>query len=155
MARELAALGYPGFAYMRGGRQRNPAEVLFCGLAQDNLEPRLTEALPWVLLRYEDLDWKWLVSAAKQHDLQNRLGFVTSFAVRAAESDAVSAHKVPLLKKFEEELRVAKLAKEDTLCRESMSKTERVWLQEVRPAEAKEWNLLTDLSPAKVKYAHA
>src|SRR5437870_12280155 len=25
LAKELAALGYPGFAYMRGGRKRNPA----------------------------------------------------------------------------------------------------------------------------------
>src|SRR5260370_31908928 len=42
MAKELAALGYPGFAYLRGGRTRNPAEVLFCALAQNHLEPRLT-----------------------------------------------------------------------------------------------------------------
>src|SRR6476660_2713638 len=28
LARELAALGYPGFAYMRGGWKRNPSEVL-------------------------------------------------------------------------------------------------------------------------------
>src|SRR5260370_40286527 len=42
MAKDLAALGYPGFAYLRGGRRRNPAEVLFCALAQNHLEPRLT-----------------------------------------------------------------------------------------------------------------
>src|SRR5215475_13469720 len=28
LARELAALGYPGFAYMKGGRKRNPVDVL-------------------------------------------------------------------------------------------------------------------------------
>ena len=86
MAKDLAALGYPGFAYMRGGRRRNPAEVLFNALAQNNLEPRLTEALPWVLVQYADLDWNWLVSAVKQHDLQNRLGFLTALAVQMAES---------------------------------------------------------------------
>lgn len=80
MAKELAALGYPGFAYMRGGRKRNPGEVLFCALAQENLEPCLTEALPWILLKYADLDWTWLVGAVKQHDLQNRLEFLTALA---------------------------------------------------------------------------
>jgi hypothetical protein len=54
---------------------------------------------------------------------------------------------------LEEELaaRVAKLepsrlVKEDTLCRESMTQAERVWLREHRPKSAEHWNLLTDLS---------
>ena len=58
LARDLAALGYPGFAYLRsrGARLVNPAVVLLSALAQDDLEPRLVEALPWLLLRYWDLD---------------------------------------------------------------------------------------------------
>ena len=46
-ARQLGALGYPGFSYMRGGHKRNPAELLLTALAQENLESRLVEALPW------------------------------------------------------------------------------------------------------------
>jgi len=48
LASDLAALGYPGFAHMRPRRWvlKNPAEVLLAALAQDDLEPRLVEALP-------------------------------------------------------------------------------------------------------------
>jgi transcriptional regulator with XRE-family HTH domain len=152
MAKELAALGYPGFAYLRGGRRRNPAEFLFRALAQNDLEPRLTEALPWVLLQYADLDWNWLVGAVKQHDLQNRLGFLTTLAVQMAESRNAGASDVQLLKRYENELKQSLLAKEDTLCHESLSNAERAWLRQERPKEAGEWNLLTDL---KVKHAHA
>lgn len=45
----VSALGYPGFAYMKYRvRERNPAEVLLEALKQDNLEPRVVEALPWL-----------------------------------------------------------------------------------------------------------
>jgi transcriptional regulator with XRE-family HTH domain len=54
---------------------------------------------------------------------------------------------------LEEELavRVAKLepsrlVKEDTLCRESMTRAERAWLRDHRPKSAEHWNLLTDLT---------
>src|SRR5204862_2965596 len=45
------ALGYPGFTHLRPRRWalKNPAEVLLAALAQDDLEPRLVEALPWLL----------------------------------------------------------------------------------------------------------
>jgi transcriptional regulator with XRE-family HTH domain len=152
MAKQLAALGYPGFAYMRGGRRRNPAEVLFCALAQNNLEPRLIEALPWVLSQYADLDWNWLVGAVKQHDLQNRLGFLITLAVQVAESRNADASDVQLLKRYENELKQSLLAKEDTLCHESLSSAERTWLRKERSEEAGQWNLLTDL---KVEHAHA
>ena len=49
VAEELSALGYPGFAYMRTRKRRNPAEALVAALKQENLEARLAEALPWVL----------------------------------------------------------------------------------------------------------
>ena len=48
LAEELAALGYPGFAHMAGRRRKkNPAELLLTALAQENLEARQAEALPW------------------------------------------------------------------------------------------------------------
>src|SRR5579864_1128183 len=100
LAEELAALGYPGFSYLRSRRKRNPAEVLLDALAQNDLEPRLTEALPWIVLQYTNLDWDWLLGAAKLHNLQNRLGFVTRFALRVVESGRANASKIPVLKKY-------------------------------------------------------
>jgi hypothetical protein len=77
----VSALGYPGFAYMKSRtRERNPAEVLLEALKQDNLEPRVIEALPWLLLHYWDMDLVWLARQAELNDLQNRLGFVASLA---------------------------------------------------------------------------
>jgi transcriptional regulator with XRE-family HTH domain len=154
MAEELSALGYPGFSHVRSRRKRNPAEVLFSALAQEDLESRLSEALPWVVLQYTDLDWNWLVSAAKQHDLQNRLGFVTTFAVRVAERQG-DLSKAAVLKRYESLLEHARLAKEDTFCHESLSKAEREWLAQERSEDARHWNVLTDLRPEQVKYAAA
>ena len=55
----LSRLGYPGFAYRRKpGPKRNPTEVLLRALARDDLAPRLLEALPWLLLRFEGFDFK-------------------------------------------------------------------------------------------------
>ena len=85
LASDLAALGYPGLSYLKSRRKRNPAEVVLSALSAKNLEARLAEALPWVLLEYPDLDWRWLVRAAKTNDLQNKLGFLTNVARRLAE----------------------------------------------------------------------
>src|SRR5437016_7481847 len=85
LASDLAALRYPGLAYLKSTRKRNPADVLLSALSAKNLDARLTEALPWVLLKYADLDWQSLVRAAKLNDLQNKLGFLTSVARRLAE----------------------------------------------------------------------
>lgn len=153
LARDLAALGYSGFAYMRCGHRRNPAEVLFCALAQDDLEPRITEALPWLLLKYADLDWDWLVTTAKEHGLQNRLGYLIGIAIRLAGSRRANTREIDLLKKYEAVLEQSRLTKEDTLCHGSMTNAERLWLRRKRPAEARHWNLLTDLTVAQVRYA--
>ncbi len=153
LAAELAALGYPGFSYLHSRRKRNPAEVLFFALAQKDLEPRLTEALFWVVLRYPDLDWDWLLTVVKQHDLQNRLGFVTTFAVRVVESGQMDASKVSVLKKYENLLDQARLVKEDTLCHESLSDVEKEWLRQSRPEDARHWSLLTDFKPEHFRYA--
>ena len=55
-------------------------ELLVRTLRRKQVEARLVEALPWVLLRFPNVDWPWLVHHAKQHDLQNRLGFVVTIA---------------------------------------------------------------------------
>src|SRR2546428_320224 len=63
LATDVAALGYPGFAYLRprDWDPKNPAEVLLAALAQNDLEPRLFEALPWLVLRFAPFDHEWLV----------------------------------------------------------------------------------------------
>ena len=64
VARALSTLGYGGFAHLGRGRKLNPAEVLVRTLSARNVEARLVEALPWLLVSYPNLDWPWLVSAA-------------------------------------------------------------------------------------------
>ena len=81
----LAALGYPGFMHFSPGRRVNPAQLLFDSLRMHDLEPRLGEALPWVVWRHSDLDWDWLVREAKLYDVQNRLGFVVGLGRQVAE----------------------------------------------------------------------
>jgi transcriptional regulator with XRE-family HTH domain len=142
--KELAALGYPGFAYLGGKARHNPAEVLANALKEADLDSRVVEGLPWLAARYADMDWDWLVQRAKLSDLQNRLGFVTTMAVQLAANaaDTVRARK---LEEYAAVLDRSRLVKEDTLCHDGMTQAERNWLRTNRPDEAKHWNLLTDM----------
>ena len=153
LAEELAALGYPGFHRARPHRKRNPAEVLLLALARKDLDPRVTEGLPWIMLRYPEMDWAWLVRQTKLHDLQNRLGYVTSLARRFAESRERYGRIAPMLAQREAALEPARLQREDTLCRESMTEPERTWLRARRPPEAAHWNLLAGVTPQQLRYA--
>lgn len=150
---DLAVLGYPGFAHLRASRRpaKNPAEILIAALRAGDLDGRLVEALPWVVLRFPDLDWQWLVAAAKLNDAQNRLGFVIGVARTIAETSG-EHDTAELLREREAELEKSRLAGEGTLCCESLSMTERRWLRERRSAEARHWNLLTDLAPEHIAY---
>jgi hypothetical protein len=47
----------------------------------------------------------------------------------------------------------ARLVREDTLCRESMSDAERRWLASNRSPLARHWNLLTGLAVDQLPYA--
>jgi transcriptional regulator with XRE-family HTH domain len=152
LARLLAALGYPGFAYLKPARLKNPAEVLLRALAARNLDGRLAEALPWLPLAYPDLDWRWLADEARRHELQNRLGYVTNVARRVAEMRG-ERDKAAKLRAEEERLESARLYREDTLCQESMAEAERRWLRENRPPEAVHWRVFSDLQPEHLSYA--
>ena len=154
LARNLAGLGYPGFAYLRSRRRapKNPGEVLLAALAQDDLEPRLVEGLPWLVLRYSALDWSWVVSEAKARDLQNRLGFVVSLARSLAERGE-EQQKARALDDLEARLDRSRLVREDTLCRATLPEPERRWLAEHRSESAKHWNLLTDWTADALRYA--
>jgi transcriptional regulator with XRE-family HTH domain len=153
LASELAALGYPGLSHLKpGGKKKNPAELLLSALGNDNLDSRLVEALPWVVLKFPDLNWRWLTQAAKARDLQNRLGYVTNVARRLAESRG-DREKAELLAMEESTLERSRLAREDTLCHESLTEAEKRWLRKNRPPEARHWRLLTDLSPEQLDHA--
>jgi len=150
-ASSLGRVGYPGFAYLRGGQALNPAEVLVRTLRAENLDARLVEALPWVLVLYPDLEWEWLVREAKLNDLQNRLGLVVTVARELAHSrgDARTAEK---LSRWEDALERSRLQREEVF-RGSLTDAERQWLRANRSAEAAKWNVLSTLSQAVVQHA--
>ncbi|MEK7832254.1 MAG: helix-turn-helix transcriptional regulator [Acidobacteriota bacterium] len=153
LASELAALGYPGLAHLKSrSRKKNPAELLLSALGKDNLDSRLVEALPWVVLKFPDLNWQWLSRAARVNDLQNRLGYVTNVARRLADLRGES-EKAALLATEESALERSRLAREDTLCHQSLTEAEKRWLRKNRPPEARHWRLLTDLTPEQLDHA--
>ena len=144
LARELARLGYPGFAHLRrGGGNMNPAEFLLTALAQRSLEARVAEGLPWLVLRYPDMSRDFLVREARARNLQNRLGFVVSLARRAGQRDDLQG--------LEQALADSKLEKEDSFCKE-LNEAERAWLREHSSEEAKQWHLLSDMRPEVLRY---
>jgi transcriptional regulator with XRE-family HTH domain len=153
LANDLAALGYPGFAYLRprNWKPKNPSEVVLAALAEDDLEARLVEALPWLVVKYWPLDREWLVREAKLRDLQNRLGCVVSLA-RGLAQRAGDEYKASALKEFETGLERSRLAREDTLCEGSMGEPLRRWLVENQSDEGKRWNLLTDWTADALRY---
>lgn len=144
LAHELALLGYPGFAHLRGGARRvNPAEFLLTALWQRNLEARVGEGLPWVVLRYPDMPTDFLVREARMRNLQNRLGFVVTLGRRATRRGD--------LQPLEQMLADSKLEKEDSFCKE-LNEAERRWLREHSSEEARQWHLLSDLRPDALRY---
>lgn len=153
LARQLAALGYPGYSHLRPGPPVNPALVVLEALSEDNLDARVTEALPWVLVQYPELDWDWLVSHAKLRNLQNRLGFLVEVAGELAEGRPDRSAAAARLKEVELELERARLAAETTLGREAMPPAERAWLRENRPPHARRWNVLASLTAEQLPYA--
>ncbi len=126
--------------------------VVLDALLQRNLETRLSEALPWVVATYPNLQWDWLVQQAKLNDIQNRLGFVVDLAKHVAEKSQRQS-ELAQLSAVSHLLVRSLLVHEDTLCRESMSEVERNWLAENRSPYAKRWNLLTGVAPEQLPYA--
>jgi transcriptional regulator with XRE-family HTH domain len=150
--RALAALGYPGYAHVRSGSKTNPAAVVLEAVSERDVDARVFKALPWVLARFPDLDWEWLVNQAKLSDAQNRLGFVVSLGRQLAERRD-DKQTVDRLAEVERRLEDSRLLAETTLGRESMSQSERSWVRANRPPEAQRWNVLTTLTAEEVRYA--
>jgi transcriptional regulator with XRE-family HTH domain len=144
-ASALGRLGYIGFAHLASKRTLNPAELLVRTLRLESVEARVVEALPWLVARYPDVDWNWLVPYVKQHDLQNRLGFVLTLARELAERrrDVPTAD---VLKKWEGVLEGSRLQKEDSFAGNALTHAERRWLKANRSTEAIQWNMLSNVS---------
>jgi len=152
LAAQLGALGYPGFAYLRGQATWNPSELLVAALVKDDLETRVTEALPWLVLNCDKMDWNWVVNESKLRDAQNRLGFAATLARKLAERNSLSAAARRLLP-LERQLQRSKLEHVGTFCNERMSTAEKQWLQSRSTPEAKQWNILSDLAPEHLAHA--
>jgi hypothetical protein len=85
-AAELGTLGYPGFAYGKGVSARKPEQVLLDALNSSDLDVRVAEGLPWLVLTYVDMDWDRLIRDGKSLERQNRLGFAVSLANESARN---------------------------------------------------------------------
>jgi len=150
----LARLGYPGLAYRkRPGPRRNPVDLLLMALSVDDLDARLAEALPWLLLRFKGYDTEQLVAQAKSLDLQNRLGFTVALARRVADQNPLFRDRLDELQRLEQQLEPSRLAREDTYGRRESSERMRAWMREQRTPEAQHWNLLSDLKAEHLPYA--
>jgi hypothetical protein len=154
LSRELSALEYPGYSHLTPAPSVNPALVLLKALSEDNLDARVTQALPWVMARYSDLDWKWLVSHAKLRNVQNRLGFLVWVGRELAAASSSWPCAAERLAEVEQELERSRLVAETTLCQEGMPQAEREWLRSNRPPQARRWNVLASLTPDQLLYAH-
>lgn len=152
LVRQLAGLGYPGYAHVRSRARANPASVVLLAVSQDEVDARVTQALPWVLARYPQVPWDWLIRQAKVRNAQNTLGFVVSLARELAESRR-DEEAVDRLAAAERELEDARLLAEKTLGHESMPQSERTWLRENRSALARHWNVLSTLTLDQVRDA--
>jgi transcriptional regulator with XRE-family HTH domain len=148
----LGALGYPGFAYVRGRRRLNPAELLLKVLRAEDVEARVVDALPWILVEYPDIDWPWLVREAKISDLQNRLGFLLTVARQVAELRS-DERATETLAERERTLEGSRLVREDAF-RTNMTEAERRWLRQNRPAHAAHWNMLSTMSGRELADAY-
>ncbi len=143
--RALGSLGYPGFARFRSATSSNPAETLLNILVSDEVEARVVKALPWLLVQYPHLDWRWAVDHAKVRDVQNRLGFVLTLAREWAERRMDKA-AAETLRHWEQSLENSKLQKEDAFAGAALTESERRWLRTHRSPEAAHWNVLASLS---------
>jgi hypothetical protein len=153
LARQLATLGYPGYSHLRPSPPVNPARLVLDAVSQDNLDARVTEALPWVLLQFQDLDWDWLGSHTKLRNLQNRLGFLVGLAAELAERRTERSATGARLREVEQQFERARLVAETTLGREAMPPAERAWLRANRSPRARHWNVLTSLTAERLPHA--
>lgn len=162
LEKALAVLGYPGFAHLarfteiNSERSLDPAVLLHWAIAQDVLDVRLIEGLPWLIAVYAvKIDWNKLINNAQKHGVQNRLGYLVYLALKLAESkQSLSNPKIHLLlKKSLLRLQEIRQSKEQTLMEEWSGPALRAWMRVNRPQEALEWHILTTLTTSDLQHA--
>jgi hypothetical protein len=152
LAKEVAALGYPGFRHLRKGPKSDPADVLLFAVSSDDPEIRIIEALPWIAVHYFQLDWERLIDQAVQRQVQNRLGFIVTLARRTAEKQG--PHEAARsLSRVEDAIRRKRLDYGDTSWPSSLAEAELSWLRHSRTNDAADWNLLTGVNFEHLSYA--
>jgi transcriptional regulator with XRE-family HTH domain len=132
---QLSGLGYPGFAHVEKSRRKpRPDSLLMAVLVQPDVDARVVEALPWLVMAFKDqLDVASMVRQAKLQNLQNRLGFLLQAAGVDSPGGLLAVR----------ELDRARLLREDTLCWDSMPAATREWMRANRTPLAAHWNVLT------------
>jgi hypothetical protein len=150
----LGGLGYPGFlslfSEIEAEEGHDPAVVLMAALVCDRLDESLLEALPWLVLRYENLDWNWLVAEARRRAVQNRLGFVVSLALRAA-AGSLGMERLTRLAAIEEELFACRLPRQESRWLR-VPPARRELLSARRSEEAAQWGVLSALRPDELRF---
>jgi transcriptional regulator with XRE-family HTH domain len=145
LASQLAGLGYPKFSHLKKTKNVNPATVLMSALAEDELDSRIVEALPWLVFNYSDMDWARVINSAKLSDAQNRLGFLLSLAFDLAKRSK-DENKTILFKELLSTLDSSRLVQNDSFRRKSLTDSEKAWLRKNRPKNARHWRVLSNLS---------
>lgn len=150
----LGALGYPGFVSLfseiEAEEGHDPAVVLMAALACDRLEDSVLEALPWLVLRYGNLDWNWLVAEARRRSVQNRLGFVVSLALRAS-AGSLGMEQLTRLAAIEEELFACRLPRQETRWLR-VPPAKREFIAARRGEEAAQWGVPSCLRPDELRF---
>jgi transcriptional regulator with XRE-family HTH domain len=144
LAADLGGLGCPTFIHLHPRRWLNPAQVLLLALLPYRMSQKIAEALPWLAVEYAELDWRWLVDRAKLADRQNRLGFVLALADQLAtlrRASDVGWH----LRQIEGIVENSRLAVEDEVGLGRVTDGRREWLRVNRSAEARRWNVISEL----------
>jgi hypothetical protein len=151
----LGALGYPGFislfSTLEAEEGHDPAVVLMAALACDRLDEAIVEALPWLVLRYEHMDWGWLVAEARRRGVQNRLGFVVALALRAGAGGTLGMERLTRLAAVEEELYACRLPKEEALW-PGVPAARRETVKAARSEEASQWGVPSLLRSQELRY---
>jgi hypothetical protein len=95
-ASALGALGYSGFSHFRGAAKSNAADFLMNALDRDNLDPRVTEALPWLPVAYPEMDWDRLTRSAKLGTARTALVSLLLLPVRPLREKETQVSPPPL-----------------------------------------------------------
>ena len=78
---------------------------------------------------------------------------MVALARQVAERRQEFESRLPDLRQFEEALQASRLAREETFGQGQAHERLREWLKKERSAEARHWNLLTDLKAEQLPYA--